>query len=271
MMMQMVWKALADPVRRDILDLLRQEPRTTGEICESFEHITRFGVLSHLNVLKDAGLVQVERRGRERINRIDPEPLREAYEKWIRNYEGLWAGRLERIKKVAEGQNVRMAENSLPTARIVTLDVEQEIDLKAAPADVFRALTLDIGEWWGHPYLFEDARDIVMDPVPGGLVRQVTRDGGGNVMYFVQEIRRDRRLVLNGKMAMPNAIAGTVEFDLRSVRSGFTRLRLHHWAIGDLAPELHAHFSRGWTDLLDERLRLFVERGESKGVRASKG
>ena len=91
MSMQLTWKALADPVRREILDLLREEPRTTGDICDAFDHLTRFGVLSHMTVLKKAGLVRVERRGRERINRIDPEPLREAYEDWIRNYEVLWA------------------------------------------------------------------------------------------------------------------------------------------------------------------------------------
>ena len=216
MSMQLTWKALADPVRREILDLLREEPRTTGEICDAFDHLTRFGVLSHMTVLKEAGLVRVERRGRERINRIDPDPLREAYEDWIRNYEVLWAGRLGRLKKLVERkkEEAAMTDDAPPAATLLTFNIEQQIDLKASPADVFRSLTLDIGEWWGQPHVRDDARDVVLDPVPGGLVKQVTRDGGGNVMFMVQAVWRDRLLVLHGTMGIPKMIHMAVRLEL---------------------------------------------------------
>lgn len=267
---QLTWKALADPVRREILDLLREEPRTTGEICDAFAHLTRFGVLSHMTVLKGAGLIRVERRGRERINRIDPEPLREAYEQWIRHYEVLWAGRLGRLKRHVErrkGEAV-MTDDALPAAKLVTFDIEQRIDLKAPPANVFRALTLDIGEWWGLPHLHEDARDVVLDPVPGGLVRQVTRDGGGNVMFTVQAVRRDRLLVLNGTMGMARTVQMIVRFELEPIKGDGTRLLLRHWAIGELTAETADEFTKGWKDLLDKRLRAYVETGKSLGIRA---
>jgi DNA-binding transcriptional ArsR family regulator/uncharacterized protein YndB with AHSA1/START domain len=268
--MDATWKALADPVRREILDMLREAPRTTGEICGAFDHLTRFGVLSHMTVLKEAGLLRVERRGRERINRIDPEPLREAYDAWIRNYEVLWAGRLGRLKGFVERKERQgtMLENALPTANLVTLNIEQQIDLRAPPAEVFRALTLDIGEWWGQPYLLNDARDIVLDPVPGGLVKQLTRDGGGNVMYTVQSIRRDRLLVLSGTMGMPDAVLGNVRFELEAVRGGGTRLILKQWALGDLSPATKERFTKGWDELLNRRLRAFVEQGKALGARA---
>jgi DNA-binding transcriptional ArsR family regulator/uncharacterized protein YndB with AHSA1/START domain len=266
---QLTWKALADPVRRDILDLLRQEPRTTGEICGAFEHLTRFGVLGHMTVLKNAGLIRVERQGREKINRIDPEPLREAYEEWIRNYEVLWAGKLGRLKTFTErkAKEVAMPEESLPAANLVTFIIEQEIEIKAAPGDLFRALTADIGEWWGHPHLHEDARDVVLDPVPGGLVKQVTRDGGGNVMFMVQALRRDRLLVLHGTMGMANMVHMAVRFEVEPIKGGSTRLRLKHTAIGDLTPETRADFVKGWGDLLGSRLRAYVETGQSLGIR----
>jgi DNA-binding transcriptional ArsR family regulator/uncharacterized protein YndB with AHSA1/START domain len=268
--MDTTWKALADPVRREILDMLREAPRTTGEICGAFDHLTRFGVLSHMTVLKEAGLLRVERRGRERINRIDPEPLREAYEAWIRNYEVLWAGRLGRLKGFVERkERLRtMPENALPTANLVTLNIEQQIDLKAPPAEVFRALTLDIGEWWGQPYLLNDARDIVLDPVLGGLLKQLTRAGDGNVMCMVQAIRRDRLLVLNGTMGMPGAVFGSLRFELEPLRGDSTRLLLKHWALGDLSPATKDHFSEGWDELLHRRLRAFVEQGKALGIRA---
>jgi DNA-binding transcriptional ArsR family regulator/uncharacterized protein YndB with AHSA1/START domain len=269
MTMQLTWKALADPVRREILELLRKEARTTGEICDAFDHLTRFGVLSHMTVLKDAGLVRVERHGRERINRIDPEPLREAYEEWIRNYEVLWAGRLGRLKRSVERRQreAAMTDDALPAANLVTFNIEQEIEVKAPPADVFRALTLDIGEWWGRPHLHDDARDVVLDPVPGGLVKQVTRDGGGNVMFMVQAVRRDRLLVLHGTMGMPNMLHMIVRFELEPMKGGRTRLRLKHTAIGDLTTATRDEFLKGWGDLLGSRLRAYVETGKSLGIR----
>jgi uncharacterized protein YndB with AHSA1/START domain len=223
-----------------------------------------------MTVLKNAGLVQAEHRGRERINRIDPEPLREAYEDWIRNYEVLWAGRVGRLRKLVErkGKEAPMTDETLPVANLVTLNIEQEIELKASPADVFRALTLDIGEWWGPPHARDDARDIVLDPVPGGLVKQVTRDGGGNVMFMVQALRRDRFLVLNGTMGIPNMVQMTVRFELEPMSGERTRVLLKHWAVGDLTPAMKKDFIKGWQDLLNTRLRTYVETGKSLGIRA---
>jgi DNA-binding transcriptional ArsR family regulator/uncharacterized protein YndB with AHSA1/START domain len=267
---QGTWKALADPVRREILDLLREEARTTGDICDAFPHLTRFGVLNHMAVLKEAGLLRVEQRGRERVNHIEGEPLRAAYEDWIRNYEVLWAGRLGRLKKFVDGKERRrtMPEHHLPTANLVTLNIERTLDFKAPPAELFRALTLDIGEWWEAPNTPADVRDVVVDPTPGGLVKQVTRDGGGTVLFTVQSIQRDRLLVLNGTLGLDNVVVGTVRLELETIRGGGTRLLLKHWVIGEFGPTAQERFINGWKRLLDEKLRAYVERGQSRGVRA---
>ena len=81
-----VWKALADPTRRRVLDELRRAPQTTGHLCDLFA-MSRFGVMKHLRVLEEAGLVIVERRGRERWNHLNPVPIREIYRRWIRPFE----------------------------------------------------------------------------------------------------------------------------------------------------------------------------------------
>ncbi|MEM7305070.1 MAG: metalloregulator ArsR/SmtB family transcription factor [Planctomycetota bacterium] len=96
-----VWKALADPTRRGILDLLRVEPLTTGRLAARFD-MTRFGVMKHLRVLAEAGLVLVEQRGRERWNHLNPVPIREIYRRWIRPFEEEDADRLLRIRQLAE-------------------------------------------------------------------------------------------------------------------------------------------------------------------------
>jgi DNA-binding transcriptional ArsR family regulator len=98
-----VWKALSDSTRRAILDRLREGPRTTTEIVEAFPHLTRFGVMKHIDVLREAGLIQTREAGRQRINSLNPVPIRQIYERWVGKFEQLWTSHLLRIKEDAEG------------------------------------------------------------------------------------------------------------------------------------------------------------------------
>lgn len=92
-----VWRALADPTRRQILDRLRIRPRTTGELAEGFP-VTRFAVMKHLRILVDAGLVIVERRGRERYNHLNVVPIQGIHRRWIQPFETEPADRMLRLK-----------------------------------------------------------------------------------------------------------------------------------------------------------------------------
>lgn len=97
-----VWKALADPTRRSILDSLRKGPRTTTEIVELHPGLTRFGVMKHLDVLRDAGLVVDRWEGRSRINSLNVVPIRMIYERWVTGYQDLWASKLTSLKEALE-------------------------------------------------------------------------------------------------------------------------------------------------------------------------
>lgn len=97
-----VWKALADATRREILDCLRDGPRPTSEIVERFPHLSRFGVMKHLEVLRESGLVTTRSEGRRRINSLNAAPLRQILERWISKYEAYWANTLLRVKDAAE-------------------------------------------------------------------------------------------------------------------------------------------------------------------------
>ena len=97
-----VWKALSDPTRRSILDSLRKGPRTTTEIVTLHPGLTRFGVMKHLDVLRDAGLVQDRWEGRSRINSLNVVPIRMIYERWVSGYQDLWASRLPSLKEALE-------------------------------------------------------------------------------------------------------------------------------------------------------------------------
>ena len=96
-----MWRALGDPTRRAILDLLRGEPLTAGRISEHFA-MTRFGVRKHIAVLCEAGLVLVEERGRERWHRVNPVPIRALYQRWIRPFEERAADHLLDIRRRAQ-------------------------------------------------------------------------------------------------------------------------------------------------------------------------
>jgi DNA-binding transcriptional ArsR family regulator len=97
-----VWKALSDPTRRAILDLLRDQPRMTTEVVDTFPHLTRFGVMKHLEALREAGLVNTREEGRQRWNSLNVFPIRQIYERWVSPFQELWAGQLLGIKNLAE-------------------------------------------------------------------------------------------------------------------------------------------------------------------------
>ena len=84
----LVFKALANGLRRQILDALRDKPQTTGMLCEQFDSLDRCTVMQHLRVLEDADLVIVQREGRERWNHLNAMPIQAIHNRWISQYAG---------------------------------------------------------------------------------------------------------------------------------------------------------------------------------------
>lgn len=99
-----VWRALASPMRRAFLDVLRRGPRTTGDVAALFPDVTRFAVMQHLGVLEEAGLVVAVREGRERWNHLNVVPIRRIYERWVSRYDGVVAADLTALQAAAEGR-----------------------------------------------------------------------------------------------------------------------------------------------------------------------
>ena len=104
-----IWKALADPMRRTILDCLRDGPRQTSDLCAQFT-VSRFAVMKHLNVLADAGLITIRREGRARWNYLNPTPLQEIYERWMTPYMALWSHELLDLKQTVEHREAKRKE-----------------------------------------------------------------------------------------------------------------------------------------------------------------
>jgi DNA-binding transcriptional ArsR family regulator len=99
-----VFKALADPTRRFLLDrLFARDGRTLTEL-ESELEMTRFGVMKHLRVLEDAGLVVARKSGREKLHFLNPVPIRLIHDRWIDNYTERRASALAELKTELEGK-----------------------------------------------------------------------------------------------------------------------------------------------------------------------
>jgi len=111
------WKALSDPTRRKMLDLLRQRPMTTGEICTHFPAITRIAAMKHLKVLESAQLVFVRREGKFRWNSLNPVPIQKIYERWVRPYEAVWSNRGLQLKQYVESTKENSRERVIASSR----------------------------------------------------------------------------------------------------------------------------------------------------------
>jgi len=98
----LVWRALASPVRRGILDALREGPRTTGDLAGRVAGVGRCAVMQHLSVLVEAGLVLVHREGRVRWNSINGARLLGSVHRWVTPYQAAWADRMLEVKRRVE-------------------------------------------------------------------------------------------------------------------------------------------------------------------------
>ena len=124
-----VFKALADPTRRGLLDRLFERDGQTLTALERGVAMTRFGVMKHLRVLEDAGLVTTERRGREKLHFLNPVPIRLIHDRWVSKYAEPWAATLSGLKHTKSGGGEHAKETVF------------EIYIKTTPERLWEAIT----------------------------------------------------------------------------------------------------------------------------------
>nr|WP_322769526.1 SRPBCC domain-containing protein [Frankia sp. Cr1] len=105
-----MFRALADPTRRALLDELFREDGQTLSALEARFDITRFGVMKHLKQLEEAGLVVTRRRGREKLHFLNPVPIRLVHDRWVSKYAEPWAAALSGIKQRLENSMEKIFE-----------------------------------------------------------------------------------------------------------------------------------------------------------------
>src|SRR6202165_5541992 len=123
--MDEVFRALADPTRRSLLDELFREDGQTLSALERRLPMTRFGVMKHLKQLEEAGLVVTRRRGREKLHFLNPVPIRLVHDRWVSKYAAPWAAAMTGLKYQLED----------------TMEKVFEIYIKTTPERLWEAIT----------------------------------------------------------------------------------------------------------------------------------
>lgn len=141
--MDAVFKALADPTRRALLDeLFARDGQTLGAL-EAQAEMSRFGVMKHLRVLEQAGLVTTRRRGREKLHFLNPVPIRLAHDRWVSKYAEPWAATLSTLKQTLEDDEMSTAKTvswAEGTAPVTAGTAVFEIYIKTTPERLWEAI-----------------------------------------------------------------------------------------------------------------------------------
>jgi DNA-binding transcriptional ArsR family regulator len=246
-----VWGALADPTRREILDLLKDGPRTLGQLAGRFP-VSRFAIRKHLNILEAAHLVVVRWQGRERWNFLNVIPIQTIYERWVTPYHQLWAERLSNLKQEIEGDV--MTGSAVP---LMLERVELEIAIAAAPSRVWRALVDRTEAWWPRDFYTGPAKGFHIEARIGGRVFEDWGDGAGVIWYHVFAMKPEVSLDLQGAMGVPFGPAMTLlHLELAAHDSG-TLLKVSDSTLGRGGGRDEK--LEGWRVVFSDGLKTFVE------------
>jgi uncharacterized protein YndB with AHSA1/START domain len=204
-----VFKALADPTRRELLDELFREDGQTLSALEARFPMTRFGVMKHLRQLEEAGLVVTRKRGREKLHFLNPVPIRLVHDRWVSKYAEPWAAALSEIKQKLEKPMEKIFEIYIRTTpeRLWEAITDPEIRSKynfgaGVRSDWTPGARIEMGHP-AAPSLLGDGEVLEVDP-PRKLVHTMTAlwsdevksEGASRVTWEIEQVADSCRLVV---------------------------------------------------------------------------
>jgi uncharacterized protein YndB with AHSA1/START domain len=242
--MDEVFKALADPTRRSLLDELYAQDGQTLSALEQRLPMTRFGVMKHLRVLEQAGLVTTRRRGREKLHFLNAVPIRLVHDRWVSKYSEPWVAKLSDLKQQLEEQ---------------TMEKVFEIYIKTSPERLWEAIT---SSELRPKYNF--GVSVESDWTPGSHYASAHPMSAGPLGEGENlEVDPPRRLVQSFTALWSDQVKGEgtsrVTWEIEPVGEDSCRLTLTH-------DQLHEHANSelygGWPMILSG-LKTLLETGET--------
>ena len=248
-----VFKALGDPTRRKLLDLLSaRNGQTLGQLCENLE-MARQSATQHLEILEAANLVNSIKRGREKLHYINPVPLHEVYERWVRGFETQRLTLLHELKTELEGRTTMTKD---------TVSYVYVTYIRSTAEKVFEAITKpDIARrYWGH--------ENVSDWKVGSKWEHIRANDERTVQLVGQvvETAPPKRLVItwaNASQAADPASHSRVTFDIEDY-DDMVRLTVTHAEL-EAGSGMATGVNKGWPLVLSS-LKSYLETGQSMDV-----
>lgn len=248
-----LWKALADPKRRRIIQMLGEKARTTGELCAFFD-VSRFAIMRHLKVLEQVGFVRSRREGRQRWNFLNEMLLHDLRSTYLSD-GAIGENQLTELMGILARQEV--ASDDLPGDSPGIL-IQMDVPLQAKRERVFRALTEEIDAWWS--YRIASDSHIQLDAQAGGRFHELFAGGGGALYGVVTYVKPGEEIRFSGSMGLVDeAASNLIQLKLSPGDSGTTRLWVSHRILGKSNAVTADTFKSSWEELLTQQLKPYVE------------
>jgi hypothetical protein len=197
--------------------------------------------MQHLGVLADAGVVLVERRGRDRLNYLNPVPLREWYERWVRPLADADAAALLALKRAVETGGDAMP---IATEPVRTVRLAYELRVKASAQRTFEVMTRRSLDWFPHTYGGERVRAVVLEPKVGGRHYEDWGAEHGHLYGQVTLFDPPRAWATRGRLS-PGVVLDT-EYELTEEPGPVTVVRVTKVAVGPISDEEAAGIATTW-------------------------
>ncbi len=249
--MEDVFRALADPKRRLLLDkLFERDGQTLTELEAHTPDITRFGVMKHLRVLEDAGLVVTKKVGREKYHYLNAVPIRRIGDRWLDKFTSARARALLDLQHVLERKDIPLTDTQVRTTKVL------QIVIRTTPEQLWKALTLSE---YTQQYFFGSVWETSFEP---GSPYRMTAGGFPMIEGTIEAVEPPHKLVTTFKALWSEAAqaAGTsrVTYEIEA-RGPVCKLTVTHDDLIAGSPETDAMVD-GWTTIISG-LKTLLETG----------
>ena len=254
-----IFRALSDPSRRLLLDqLFERDGQTLGELCGHLPRMTRFGVMKHLRILEAAGLVTVQRHGREKRHYLNPVPIRLIHDRWISKYAEPVVGSMTALKR-------RLEDPSMPAPTIAPKHV-YSVFIRTTPEALWRAIT-DGDETVQYYY----GTRVASTWLPGAPLTYLYPDGSVAADGQVIEVDPPKRLRMLFHPRWDPAIEAEGPADIEWLlepAGAATKLTVTTFAV---TPGSHiaTEFAGGWVHIVSG-LKTLVETGRPISIEVAR-